>query len=57
LFGLIFGEAYYITIVVSSQSVPQAMFSRRALMFFRSSVESRNPPWLRINVSSSGAFE
>ena len=39
------------------RSVPQATFSRLTLMFFRSPTESRNPPWLRINVSSSGAFE
>ena len=57
LFGRISGEAYYTTIVVSSTSVPHATFSRQALMFFRSSMESRNPAWLRINVSSSGAFE
>ena len=56
-FGPVFGDAYYITIVVSSQSVPQATFSWHLLMCFLSSMESRIPPWLRINVSSSGVFE
>ena len=57
LFGLTFGDAYYITIVVLNQSVPQTTFSRHALMVFLSSMESRIPSWLRINVSSLGAFE
>jgi hypothetical protein len=34
LFGPTFGDAYYIIIVVSNQSVPQTTFSWHALMFF-----------------------
>ena len=34
LFGPIFGEVYYITIVVSSQSVPPAASSLHGLIFF-----------------------
>jgi len=34
LFGPTFGDAYYITIVISNQSVPLATFSRHALMLF-----------------------
>ena len=44
LFGPTFGDACCIIIVVSSQFVPQATFSRQALMFMFSSTESRNPP-------------
>jgi hypothetical protein len=43
-FGPTFGDAYYITIVVLSQSVPQASFSRHALIFFLCSMECRIPP-------------
>ena len=32
-FGPTFGDAYFVTIVVSSQSVPHATSSRHALMF------------------------
>ena len=55
LFGPTFGDAYYITIVVSSQSVLYATFNRHALMF--SFMESRIPPRLRIDVSSSEGFK
>ena len=43
-FGPTFGDGYYITIVVSSQSVPQATFGRHELMYFLSSIEGRILP-------------
>ena len=42
LIGPTFGDAYYITIVVSSQFVPNAMLSRHVLMFHGKQESSMN---------------